>query len=249
METERKEARKKLSRSLSAPSPDLVGAPDVTLQEWGALHDQHLGQHSGGDHGNSDQPREFGPTNSNRFSPLACVAVCLPQCHNVGRKRSRVGEARNPSPDGTQADSIAPTQWESGAQFSPWSWPSVGDSDQGGDAQISRRSLRLSWNPSLANQRSEWHPEARWRVCSTRWHSGLGVFHTGPKSPESSDRCAGPGGADSTPALDWSIMATGRITEPVGLFEGRMSARDAVRTGWLALHEVFREWGIEEHNI
>ena len=44
MEVEREEARKKRSRSLSVPSPDLVGGPNVTLQEWGALHDQLVGQ-------------------------------------------------------------------------------------------------------------------------------------------------------------------------------------------------------------
>ena len=40
MEIEREEARKKRSRSLSVPSPDLVGGPDLSLQEWGALHGQ-----------------------------------------------------------------------------------------------------------------------------------------------------------------------------------------------------------------
>ena len=44
MEMERDEARKKRSRSLSVPSPDLVGSPDLALQ---ALHGQHTGQHRG----------------------------------------------------------------------------------------------------------------------------------------------------------------------------------------------------------
>ena len=89
----------------------------------------------------------------------------------------------------------------------------------------------------------------RWRVCSIRWHPGLGAARL--RSPESQIATVSPanvpliwgasGDADSTPALDW-------FTEPVGLFEGRMSARNAVRIGWIVLCEVFREWGIEEHN-
>ena len=36
------EARKKRSRSLSVLSPDLVGGPDLSLQHWGASHDDHV---------------------------------------------------------------------------------------------------------------------------------------------------------------------------------------------------------------
>ena len=65
MEIEREEVRKKRSRSLSVPSPNLVGGPDVSLQGLGAQ--QRVGLHQGA----------FMETlistlaQSNRFSPLA----------------------------------------------------------------------------------------------------------------------------------------------------------------------------------
>ena len=43
MEMEREEARRKRSRSLSVPSSDLVGSPNLALQEWGALHGHQAG--------------------------------------------------------------------------------------------------------------------------------------------------------------------------------------------------------------
>ena len=69
MEIERKEVRKKRSRSLSVPSPDLVG-DDVSLQERGALQDQRVGQQKGA---LMETLISRGSTlaQSNRFSPLA----------------------------------------------------------------------------------------------------------------------------------------------------------------------------------
>ena len=69
MEIEREEVRKKRSRSLSVPSPDLVGG-DVSLREWGALHDQRVGEHQGA---LMETLSSRGSTlaQSNRFSPLA----------------------------------------------------------------------------------------------------------------------------------------------------------------------------------
>ena len=54
------------------------------------------------------------------------------------------------------------------------------------------------------------------------------------------------GSADSTPALDWLIMAAGLIVESISLYEGRMPARDATRTGWSALRQNLRDWCIGE---
>ena len=57
---EREEAQKKRSRSLSVPSSDLVGGPNLSLEEWGALHGQQV-----------RQDRDGGSTlaqSSNRFS-------------------------------------------------------------------------------------------------------------------------------------------------------------------------------------
>ena len=70
MEIEREEVSKKRSRSLSVPSPDLVGGPDVSLQEWGAPRDQRVGQHQGA---LMETLICRGSTlaQSNRFSPLA----------------------------------------------------------------------------------------------------------------------------------------------------------------------------------
>ena len=69
MEIEREEVRKKRARSLSVPSPDLVGG-DVSLQEWGALQDQRVGQHQGAF---METLISRGSTlaQSNRFSPSA----------------------------------------------------------------------------------------------------------------------------------------------------------------------------------
>ena len=71
MEVEREEARKKRSRSLSVPSPDLIGGPDLTLQELLALHDQHVGQHKGAIMETLISRGNTLAQSSNRFSLLA----------------------------------------------------------------------------------------------------------------------------------------------------------------------------------
>ena len=43
-ELEQEVTCKKRSRSLSKPSPDLVGGPDLSSQTWNALHGRHVGQ-------------------------------------------------------------------------------------------------------------------------------------------------------------------------------------------------------------
>ena len=54
------------------------------------------------------------------------------------------------------------------------------------------------------------------------------------------------GNADSTPALGWSMETAGRMSEPIEFYGGRISARDALRTGWSSLREVFRKYGMAE---
>ena len=71
METEREEARKKRSRSLSVPSPDLVGGPDLLLQEWGALHDEHVVRGKGAIMEMLISRGSTLAASSNRISPLA----------------------------------------------------------------------------------------------------------------------------------------------------------------------------------
>ena len=68
MEIERDE-RKKRSRSRSVHAAGLVDGPDVSLQEWGALHDQHVGQFQGANM-ETLMSRGSTPMQSNRFSPL-----------------------------------------------------------------------------------------------------------------------------------------------------------------------------------
>ena len=74
METEREEARKKRSRSLSVPSPDLVGGSDLMLQEWGA--NEHVGRSRGAIMETLISRGSTLVANSNRFSPLACTITC-----------------------------------------------------------------------------------------------------------------------------------------------------------------------------
>ena len=71
METEREEARKKRFGSLSVPSPDLVGGPDLSLQDWGALHDDHVGRGRGAIMETSTSRGSTLAANLNRFSRLA----------------------------------------------------------------------------------------------------------------------------------------------------------------------------------
>ena len=122
------------------------------------------------------------------------------------------------------------------------------------------RRLRLVWDPSVPDPLPQWHPEAR---------AVEGLFHTlasriravpaGSEVPRAvrTQRWSPVnvpliwtawGSADSTPALDWLIVAVGQIVEAVVLYEGKMPARDAVREGWSALRQVLRVWGIEEPN-
>ena len=70
MEKEREEARKKRS-SLSVLSPHLVGGPHLSLREWGALHDQHVGQHKGAIMETLTSRGSTLALNSHRNSPLA----------------------------------------------------------------------------------------------------------------------------------------------------------------------------------
>ena len=62
---------KKRFRSLSVPSPDLVGGPDVSLQEWGALHDERVGRSKGAIMETLISRGSTWAANSDRFSPLA----------------------------------------------------------------------------------------------------------------------------------------------------------------------------------
>ena len=70
MEIEREEAQKKRARSLSVPSADLV-APALSLQEWSALHDEHVGQGRGAIMETLINRGSSLVASSNRFSPLA----------------------------------------------------------------------------------------------------------------------------------------------------------------------------------
>ena len=121
-----------------------------------------------------------------------------------------------------------------------------------------QRRLRLLWDPSVPDPSIQRHPEARaveglFRTSAAR----IGSVPAGSEIPRAvrSQRWSpinvpliwsASGSADSTPVLDWMIMAAGRIVEPINLYEGRMPARDAARTGWLALRQVLRAWYIEE---
>ena len=102
METEREEARKKRSRSLSVLSPDLVGGSDLTLQEWGA-HDEHVGRSKG-----AIMETLISQGNSNRY-----VGVEFERRFTVsGARGVRVGEAKNPGPGDRDGGA---TQLDSGA--------------------------------------------------------------------------------------------------------------------------------------
>ena len=122
-----------------------------------------------------------------------------------------------------------------------------------------QRRLRLLWDPSVPDpvfsgiRSPEW-----WKGCSAHWQPGSGRSQLVqiPRAVRSQRWSpinvpliwSASGSADSAPALEWLIMAAGRIVEPINLYEGRMPARDAARTGWLALRQVLRAWHIEEPN-
>ena len=94
MEIKREDVWKKRSRSLSAPSPDLVGG-DVSLQEWGTLQDQRVGQHQG-----ALSWTHSGSVES--FQPVGVTQGHIRHSHRTRGKYClrgvRVGEAKNPVP-------------------------------------------------------------------------------------------------------------------------------------------------------
>ena len=102
VETEREEARKKRSRSLSVPSPDLVGGPDLSLQQKsGALCTTNMWGEERSDHGNIDQSREHACSKFESFQPsdLTDVATCshrLPAVRQVAIGASEESELAKP---------------------------------------------------------------------------------------------------------------------------------------------------------
>ena len=106
METEREEARKKRSRSVSVPSPDLVGGSDFFVARLGRTARRTRRARQRIHHGNVDQPREhvgceFEPIQFLRLDGSWFVApssVHSPPSHGVGRKRSSNWGSQEPRP-------------------------------------------------------------------------------------------------------------------------------------------------------
>ena len=124
-----------------------------------------------------------------------------------------------------------------------------------------RRRLRLVWDAHVVDLRRTWHPEAR--GVEGLFHnlaSRIGAVLEGSEVPRAVRQqrwslanvplmWGVSGNADSTPALDWLMETVGRMSEPIEFYGGRISARDALRTGWSSLRVVFREWGIAESDL
>ena len=77
MESEQEEARKNRSRSLSVPSPDLVGGPVVAA--LGRFTRRSCGARQRSDHGDIDQSREHVGSEFEPIQPggLTCLPVTL----------------------------------------------------------------------------------------------------------------------------------------------------------------------------
>ena len=65
------ESRKRHGRSAPGLCPDLIGGPDLSLQHWGASHDDHVGRGKGAIMETLISRGSTLAANSNRFSPLA----------------------------------------------------------------------------------------------------------------------------------------------------------------------------------
>ena len=127
------------------------------------------------------------------------------------------------------------------------------------NAYPSRRRLRLMWDPNLDMQRQAWHPEARsveslFRQLASRIGS---VPERAPiPRPLRQQRWspvivpilwAAAGSSESTPAAyDFLMSLASRIRDPVEFHDNRLTAVDALRTGWVSLRAVLRTWGIQE---
>ena len=93
---------------------------------------------------------------------------------------------------------------------------------------LPQRRLRLLWDPSEPDPSIQRHPRT---VRSQRW-SPIDVPLIWSAS----------GITDSTQILDSLIMVRGWIVEPINLYEGKMPARNAARTGWLIFRQILRAW-------
>ena len=251
MEAEREEARKKRSRSLSVPSPDLVGGPGVTLQKWGALHDSACRAAQMGYHGNSDQPREYvGP----EFQPIQLIGLTdvefsdrrLSTARRVllcGGRGVRVGEARNPGPE--FEDSIRPIQWESGVQFSLRSrasglTSSVRESDtekeevaQGDDGRNVRRRLRLMWSSDTDPHMRQAEALSAELPNSTRQR----VADGSPTAEVAASRA-------HEPRAQLVEGVCCRLCRTRFFHRGECSATEAFSVGFNVLRATMRSWGI-----
>ena len=178
-----------------------------------------------------------------------------------GMRGCRVGEASHPGPPSDQvlstvADSLMGV--EHALEFdlthqdsdSEMATVSCSDTESCVEQPLANRRLRLLWDRSAPDPNIQVHPEARaveglFRTLAAR----IGSVPAGSEIPRAihSQRWSpinvpliwsASGSGDSTPALDWLIMAAGRIVEPISLCEGRMSASEAAGTGWSALRRV-----------
>ena len=127
------------------------------------------------------------------------------------------------------------------------------------DAYPSRRRLRLMWDPNLDMQRQAWHPGARSVESLFReLVSRIGSVPEGAPIPRPLRQQrwspvivpilrAAAGSSESAPAaFDFLMSLTSRIRDPVEFHDNRLTAVDALRTGWVSLRAVLRTWGIQE---
>ena len=123
---------------------------------------------------------------------------------------------------------------------------------------ISRRRLRLMWDPDLDARRQVWHPKARAVECLFReLVSRIGAAPGAPIPRPLRQQRWSPvnvplmwGAACSSglapAAFDHLMSMASRIRDPVDFHDNRLSAVDALRAGWVLLRAVFRSWGIQD---
>ena len=127
MEIEREEAQQKRARSLSVCLLQIWSHPALSLQQWGASHDEHVVQGQRSYHGDTHQSKEFVGCKFQPFRSVGLTSDALDSATHLsplvarrvtlwGARGVRVGEAKNPGPEGMTVDSISLTR-DNGAQF------------------------------------------------------------------------------------------------------------------------------------
>ena len=164
----------------------------------------------------------------------------------------RVGEAKNPGTEGITVDSISPTQWDSGAQFST---PDRGSGLTGSASESSlldAMEFDLTTADDAVTGEAVGEAEQILRQLAARVGPSLTMpsclavsVNNGGRLRTSSFCGQQQEMKRQSPVLDWLTEATASMQRVVDSYERAVNPGEAVRSSWISLRSVMRTWGVD----